>query len=403
LSASSSDEDLVAAYGFDSSQEIASDDAGRGHHAAVRGAVWTPAGRFGGALSFDGRTSQVVVPPFEAFHLRQAVTVEAWVKPAGAQSSRAPIVVSPRNGYFLRASSSSGALAPSGGATFGEYLREARVRRRLPVNQWTHFAMTYDGQTIALYVDGLPSVRLRHWSTHHPVNASIDGVDLPAGPVPSPTRLHSLLSGRFTLNVTLKCGPLVPQAAPAFALVGVQSREVLTLDVSRSELRVRPASKARRARLVPVDLRVPDALSGCAPGETRSVVVKGPLSNLRIEDSEGRTMPNWGPGVGSLWAFLIDSRFIPTRLLPAVSAGYLALLALPFGFWARFGLPTVAGGLLLAGTLALAPSVWGTPPVDRSQAGGIATGVLLGVALSRTAAHQHGLDRLEDDEHVEGD
>jgi hypothetical protein len=353
-------------------------------------------------LSFDGRASQVVVPPFEGFHLRLGVTVEAWVKPAASQSSRAPIVVSPRNGYFLRASSSNAALTPSGGATFGEYPREARVRRRLPSDEWTHFAMTYDGQTIALYVNGLPSVRLRHWSTHHPVSASIDGVDLPAGPVPSPARLYSLLSGRFALSVTLRCGLLVPEAAPAFAIVGVQSREVLTLDVSGSELRARSASQARRARLVPIDLRVPDALTGCAPGETRSVVVKGPLANLRIEDDEGRTMAGWSPGVGSLWAFLIDSRFIPARFLPAVSAAYLALLALPFGFWARFGLPTLTGALLLAGTLVLAPSVWGTPPVDGSQAWGVATGVLLGAVLSRAAAHKDRLQGLENDEDVEG-
>jgi predicted glycoside hydrolase/deacetylase ChbG (UPF0249 family) len=45
---------------------------------------------------------------------------------------------------------------------------------------------------------------LRHWSTHHPLNASIDGVALPPGTFESPSRLWSLLSRSFTLDLTGK-------------------------------------------------------------------------------------------------------------------------------------------------------------------------------------------------------
>ena len=379
VSTSSPEPDLVAAYGFDSDQGGTTASATGRQPAMLRATNWTASGRFGGALMFDGRASEAVVPYFAELDLRQAMTIEAWVNPAGRQAGRATVVARAGSAYFLRASSRSGALAPSAGATFGAHAREARSRVRIPANAWTHLALVYDGRAMMLHLNGRPAVRLRHWSAHDTQLVTLNGDALSPGPVASPSALRSEVGGPFSLRITLRCGALEREAASVFALVGVQSIEVLNIDAAGTELRVRWSSWARRAGLAPVEYRVPDALSGCAPGGTHSFTLTGPLPNPRLLDGDGREVPGLGPGVGSAWAFLLDSRILPARLVAAASAVYLALLVLPFGFWARASLPTFVGMLLLAGGFVAVPKAFGVLPVDATLAIACTAGAVAGV------------------------
>jgi hypothetical protein len=147
---------------------------------------------------------------------------------------------------------------------------------------------------------------------------------------------------------------------------------------------------------------MPDALSGCREGNTIDLVVKGPLERPRLEDREGNVFRNVAPGIGSAWAFLFDSRLLPARAVAMVSWIFLAVLTVPFGFWARAGTKTVAGALVLIGTVILVPDAWGTRPLDAYQSMGLVTGMLAGMLL-RTAPDQNRLDRLEQDKHVKRD
>ena len=45
-------------------------------------------------------------------------------------------------------------VAPAGGGTFDNKTLHADGRRATPVNRWSHVALTYDGATLRLYVDG---------------------------------------------------------------------------------------------------------------------------------------------------------------------------------------------------------------------------------------------------------
>jgi hypothetical protein len=361
----------VVAYGFDApGGETTVDSTGRGHDAVVRGATWTPDGKFGGAYAFDGRTSEILVPGFAALHVTSAITIEAWVNPAKRQPGIAAIVSHTADTYFLRASSENGTLSPAGGGRFGENPIEARLRRSVPAGEWIHLAVSYDGQTITLYVNAEPVVQRRHWSTHRPLTASIADIDLAAGFVLSPSRLRGILAGAFAMNLRLRCGEPQTEPGQVFSIVGVQSIE----------------SNARSLGLAPVDYRIPEALSNCQPGSMIDLTLKGPLQRPQLADRQGKPFRTIEPGLGSAWAFLFDSRLLPPRIVATISWVFLAALMLPFGFWARPRVHTIAGGLMLIAVVSSVPSVMGTPPVDVYQALGLLTGVAAGLLL-RTTSH----------------
>ena len=382
VSAVTPEAELVVAYGFDAGNgESVADGSGRGHDALRRQTTWTPSGKFGGALTFNGTDSEVIVPGFPQLHLQRAMTIEAWVKPAGHQRGRATIAAHTAATYFLRASSLSGALHPSGGGRFGENPREARLRWSIPPGVWTHLAVSYDGQGITLFINANPTVRLRHWSPHHTVHAIVDGMLLPPGFAASASELRTILSGRFELRMLLRCGAHELEPGPVFEIIGVQSREALVVDASGSELRVRPGSPARTLGLAPTEFRLAGALQGCEPGGSAAFVMKGPLQNPQVLAGDGRVVATRGPGIGSAWALLFDSRLFPARAVTLLSTIFLAVVAAPYGFFARWSRQSVIGVLMLAGTAVLAPMAWGTPAIDVAQSAGMVIGILAGAAV----------------------
>src|SRR3954447_12408550 len=80
---------LVAAYGFnEGSGTTAGDSSGSGNVGAVNGATWSVAGRFGGALSFNGTSSSVTVNDSNSLDLTTGMTLEAWVNPSSLSNYR---------------------------------------------------------------------------------------------------------------------------------------------------------------------------------------------------------------------------------------------------------------------------------------------------------------------------
>ena len=68
-----------------------------GECGVVSGAVWSAAGRFGSALSFDGVNDWVTVPRRSSLDLTSGMTVEAWVRPTVSGGWRT-VVVKERTG-----------------------------------------------------------------------------------------------------------------------------------------------------------------------------------------------------------------------------------------------------------------------------------------------------------------
>ena len=374
--------DLVAAYGFNSGPDsIAVDASGAVRLVLSREATWVPDGRFGGAMSFDGRGSRVIVAD-AAFDFTRGFTVEAWVFPAQSLGEDALVVADGGEGFFLRATSFESSL-PLSGLRFGGAPRMVGPRRSIPLRRWTHLATTFDGRFLRMYIDGQLAGVTAHWSTHQPSHVTLNSADLPFGIMRNPQRLPEILLSDFSLDVAVTCGALLKQPAPFFVIAGIQSIDALELIATGSEVRVRYPRKAQRLGLAAVDQRIGGALDGCAEGQSRRFVVQGPLQRSTLRDVAGRELKGVRPGVGSAWSFLLDSQLLPLWLVALVSGCCLAAAAFPFGLWSRgLASSTVAVVALLANVF-LVPRFWGLQAPGGFELLAIAAGASLGVVMSR--------------------
>src|SRR5262249_7431393 len=146
---------LVAAYSFDEGAgSTVADASGNGNTGSLAGATWAFSGKYGGALSFDGTTAHVDIADSASLELSSGMTLEAWVRPAGSSSAWRDVVYKGNDNYCLEGTSASGGVPAAGGIIGGSY-GEAYGTTALPTNTWSHLALTYDGATLRLYVNGV--------------------------------------------------------------------------------------------------------------------------------------------------------------------------------------------------------------------------------------------------------
>ena len=147
---------LVAGYGFDEgSGGSVADASGNNNNGTVGGAGWVPIGKSGGALNFDGTNDWVTVPDANSLDLTTGMTVSAWVRPDNLGTAWRSVMFKERPGavvYGLYANTSG--QVPNVEATFGNTTEDVRGTTKVPDNQWTYLAGTYDGTTLRMYVNG---------------------------------------------------------------------------------------------------------------------------------------------------------------------------------------------------------------------------------------------------------
>ena len=152
---------LIATYSFDEGSGLsANDGSGNAHTGVISGATWTIAGKYGSALSFNGTNSWVTVADANDLDLTTGLTLEAWVFPTAAATATTwrNVLIKERSGgeiynlyadtdthvpaaYVVRSASPGTSVGVNGVA-------------QVPLNTWTHLAMTYDTATVRLYVNG---------------------------------------------------------------------------------------------------------------------------------------------------------------------------------------------------------------------------------------------------------
>ena len=146
---------LVAAYSFDVPNTVV-DASGNGNTGTTTRTTWVSAGKYGGALSFDGKSSWVTVADSASLHFTSGFTVEAWVKPHNAGGSAwQAVAVKERTagivfGLYANSSRSQPAAVVTAGATEQTAFGTAAVSSAV----WTHVAETFDAAAVRLYVNG---------------------------------------------------------------------------------------------------------------------------------------------------------------------------------------------------------------------------------------------------------
>jgi hypothetical protein len=144
----------VGAWGFDeASGTAARDRSGYGNDGTISGATRVT-GKFGGALRFDGRNDYVTVPDAAQLDLRNAITIEAWVRPGRAGGVWRSIAIKEHGKNLDYGLYSNAGADGATGYLYTDHESKVASASELARDRWSHVAMTWDGSTMRLYVNG---------------------------------------------------------------------------------------------------------------------------------------------------------------------------------------------------------------------------------------------------------
>ncbi|MHC4675808.1 MAG: LamG domain-containing protein [Planctomycetota bacterium] len=147
---------IVAVWLFDEgSGQVAHDSSDNGNDAEFQGQPKWVDGKFGKALWFNGSTDYIAAPDSETLDINaDQLSIVAWINGEGWPAAN-HVVRKVADGdtsavYILRVQPETVRIYLNTGGG-DEITNGATV---LPVNEWIHVAMIYDGEEVRVYVNG---------------------------------------------------------------------------------------------------------------------------------------------------------------------------------------------------------------------------------------------------------
>ncbi|WP_157255002.1 LamG-like jellyroll fold domain-containing protein [Nonomuraea typhae] len=147
----------VAAYGMNEADGPAvSDVSGRNRHGEGRD-IGRADGKYGKAVSFNGTSSWITVPDSASLRLSGAMTIEAWVNPATSEGNWRTVLMKEHasglaDGLYASTGTNTGPRAEAVTVTGSN--AAATADSALPQGSWSHLAISYDGSSQRLYING---------------------------------------------------------------------------------------------------------------------------------------------------------------------------------------------------------------------------------------------------------
>ena len=141
---------LVGAYGLnEGTGTTVTDNSGNGQTGTISGASWV-AGRFGQALSLNGTSNLVTFPDLD---LTGSFTVMGWMQTRSLYTNTCGSFVMKAFDYGFEICNGNLLARIGSGTNWNTYAMRALSSADL--NVWKHVAMTYNGTTVRLFLDGV--------------------------------------------------------------------------------------------------------------------------------------------------------------------------------------------------------------------------------------------------------
>ena len=148
---------LMLHFSFDESPSggLISDRSGRGHNGRAMGATWAAAGKRGGGCAFASSNSCITVSNAPALRLKQA-TVATWFQTPASNVAARTILDKAREPRCVLEIVGEAPEAKNRGRLRTMFGSQACLSDAVVADgAWHHAAVTFDGEALKLYVDGL--------------------------------------------------------------------------------------------------------------------------------------------------------------------------------------------------------------------------------------------------------
>jgi hypothetical protein len=147
-------QDLVAYWSFDDC--TAKDVSGNGNNGIIHGALCTE-GKVNSAFSFDGIDDYIDCGNSSSLNPTKSITIEAWIYPKGWGENGMGRIVTKYNSYQFYVYSDGSRLSFYFWNVSNITNQAWSDTNSINLSQWQHVAVTYDGQYVKFYVNGIPA------------------------------------------------------------------------------------------------------------------------------------------------------------------------------------------------------------------------------------------------------